>query len=128
MQNLTTTKHMENKITKMAELVRRYDFELLAKKSERLATYRFESCSWLLKIKTMNKLEQLHLEAIDTNMWVEGGEYEYAEKAASKSAQITQQFAIEFAKFCLNKAKDLDTHTVFCTIGSKFQEFLKTKQ
>ena len=30
---------MENKITKMAELVRRYDFELLAKKSERLATY-----------------------------------------------------------------------------------------
>lgn len=76
----------------------------------------------------MNKLEKLHLEAIDTNMWVEGGEYEYAEKAASKSAEITEQIAIEFAKFCLNKAKDLDTHTVFCTIGSTFQEFLKLKQ
>jgi hypothetical protein len=34
----------------------------------------------------MNKIEQMHLDAIDTNMWVEGGEYEYAEKAASKSA------------------------------------------
>lgn len=77
----------------------------------------------------MNGIQQMHLDAIDTNMWVEGRtEYEHASKAAKKSAEITEQVAVEFAKFCLNKAKDLDTHTVYHNIDSTFQEFLKTKR
>jgi hypothetical protein len=88
----------------------------------------------------MNKIEQMHLDAIDTNMWVEGGEYEYAEKAASKSADITEQVAIEFGNFLFSKGieyyDDL-TNGVNYTIENKegiftmkelFQEFLKTKQ
>ena len=71
----------------------------------------------------MNNLEQLHLEAILSEVYVASshGRLSIADtdKTASKSAEITEQIAIEFAKFCLNKAKDLDTHTVFCTIGSK---------
>lgn len=73
----------------------------------------------------MNKLEKLHLEAIDTNMWVEGGEYEYAEKAASKSAEITEQIAIEFAEWLL----DYDPTMLYQKSKKEiFQEFLKTKQ
>ena len=72
----------------------------------------------------MNKIEQLHLEAIDTNMWVEGGEYEYAEKAASKSAEITEDIAIEFAEWILES-----DHIIWSTSKKElFQEFLKTKK
>lgn len=66
----------------------------------------------------MNKLEQMHLDTMIVKDL----------QSASKSAEITQQIAIEFAKFCLNKAKDLDTYTVYHNIDNVFQEFLKTKQ
>ena len=76
----------------------------------------------------MNKLEQLHLDAITQ------ADYDPEDKVpnyvgfASKSAEITEGIAIEFAKFCFNKAKDLDIHTVYHRIEPTFQEFLKTKQ
>ena len=80
------------------------------------------------------------IDAIDTNMWVEGGEYEYAEKAASKSADITEQIAIEFGNFLFSKGIEyyddlangvnytVENKEGIFTMKELFQEFLKTKQ
>ena len=81
----------------------------------------------------MNKIEQMHLDVMSSEVYVDFHDYNepYVQNtvpAAFKSAEITQQIAIEFAKFCLNKAKDLDTHTVYHNTDNVFQEFLKTKQ
>ena len=82
-------------------------------------------------MKKLTKLEQMHKDngtltspyALLTNK----GTFEPVTSVVS-CAEITEQVAIEFAKFCLNKAKDLDTHTVYHNIDSTFQEFLKTKR
>jgi|LakMenEpi03Aug12_release.lakeMendotaPanAssembly.Ray.scaffolds.fasta_scaffold1064992_2 hypothetical protein len=73
----------------------------------------------------MNYIEQLHLDAINDT------EYELIkhsaiyqidkDKAASKSAEITKQIAIEFAKWA-----DRLALTGICE--SDFEEFLKSKQ
>ncbi len=47
---------------------------------------------------------------------------------AGATSKYVKKQAFEFAKFCLNKAKDLDIHTVYHRIEPTFQEFLKTKQ
>lgn len=82
-------------------------------------------------MKKLTKLEQMHK---DNNtlttpyaLLTKKDTFEPVTSMVS-SAEITEQIAIEFAKFCLNKAKDLDTHTVYHRINDIFQEFLKTKQ
>ena len=81
----------------------------------------------------MNKIEQMHRDIMNSTIYVEGSDDGYAylsgiNSAAMESEKVTEQIAIEFTKFCLNKAKDLDTHTVYHNIDNAFQEFLKTKQ
>jgi len=78
----------------------------------------------------MNKIEQMHFDAIDKEMYiVEEDTSEHSDLdincAVSNCVAITESIAI--TKFCLNKAKDLDTHTVYHNIDNAFQEFLKTK-
>lgn len=99
----------------------------------------------------MNKIEQLHLNAIEKNNW---GETEYqglhtfensksfteinAEIVASKSAEITEQIAIEFQQWveddCFKvigttkyRIGTLDKSSIEYSIEELFQEFLKTK-
>ena len=53
----------------------------------------------------MNKIEELHLDAINSEVYVDQRKYDDhfvadVDKAASKSAEITQQIAIEFATWC----------------------------
>ena len=83
----------------------------------------------------MNKLEQMHLDCISKeylDSFDEGGHNEMdCEKAASKSAEITEQIAIEFALW-LNKTDEI-VYIDFTKSDSEvakdlFQEFLKTKQ
>lgn len=87
----------------------------------------------------MNYIEQLHLEAIDTNIWLEGKEeYENADKAATKSAKITKQIAIEFTEWCVINANPIAPNECFwnlrtdiskeLTTSELYQEFLKTKE
>ena len=80
-------------------------------------------------METTNKLEEQHLEAIEQSKhWVEGLFSTYwgiEEKvAACKSAEITQQIAVEFADFYVSYCnKHGQTHS-----EEVFEEFLKTKQ
>lgn len=78
----------------------------------------------------MIKIEQMHLDVIEDKIYYDERKYEVNGKssAAFKSAEITEQIAIEFTKFCLNKAKDLDIQYVYHNIDNEFQKFLKTKQ
>ena len=82
----------------------------------------------------MNNIEQMHLDAIknsknDVAFNIFGTMIYTVDEslAATEATKVTEQIAIEFTKFCLNKAKDLDTHTVYHNIDNAFQEFLKTK-
>ena len=78
----------------------------------------------------MNKIEQLHFEAIVESEFSEyTGHFEGQELAASKSAEITEQIAIEFADWLI-KELVLSSHGKFLSYTPKelFQEFLKTKQ
>lgn len=85
----------------------------------------------------MNKLEQLHLDAINNNICSESnysavlGENE----AASKSAEITKQIAIEFAEWLSSliisnyKSGGNWYHKgMIYSTNMLFQEFIKTKQ
>ena len=94
----------------------------------------------------MNKIEQLHLQAIESEGYVDENDYDVlfvanTDKAAVKSAEITQEIAVEFAKWiaesgaypCItprNKGlyvldpRDPKDYTP----EELFQEFLKTKQ
>ena len=87
----------------------------------------------------MNKLEQLHFEAItEAEFSNYSGHSEGQEVAAIKSAEITEQIAVEFAEWMADNrvslsAKRRDSEQFFYQgkeINSKevFQEFLKTKQ
>ena len=93
----------------------------------------------------MNKIEQMHLDAIDFNTIVHHDVPNDVDsiKAASKSAEVTEQIAIEFAEWC-NKPNLEDLrqgNVVYVPSGNfywhnhkkytpkeLFQEFLKTKQ
>ena len=83
----------------------------------------------------MNKLEQLHLNAIDNNICPENNYTIILGKndAASKSAEITEQVAIEFGSF-LGKKCNWVNNSYYSYLGKTyttkqlFQEFLKTKQ
>jgi hypothetical protein len=82
--------------------------------------------------QNMTHIEQLHLEAINDT------EYELIkhsaiyqidkDKAASKSAAITKQIAIEFAKFIDDNSDEPQFDLVQWTYESWFEEFLKSKQ
>jgi hypothetical protein len=81
----------------------------------------------------MNYIEQLHLDAITSEVYIieEYGQDQIADadKAASKSAEITKKIAIEFAEWLLG-------NVIFNYSGKYrgysnielYQEFLKSKQ
>lgn len=64
----------------------------------------------------MNKIEQLHLDAMIIKDL----------QAASKSAEITEQIAIEFVQWYENRDKSIDENML--TWEDYYREFLKTKQ
>ena len=87
----------------------------------------------------MNKIEQMHYSSI-VKIYLDafkvGGNARMdCEKAASKSAEITEQISIEFAEWCeSNAAREksgmwmiYSNPTIFLTKEQLFQEFLKTK-
>lgn len=89
----------------------------------------------------MNKLEQLHLQAIELEVYVDTKPYDVhfvadTDRAASKSAEITQQIAVEFAEWIAytkkhGGVKPLQEALIqyrLKTTEELFQEFLKTKQ
>jgi len=81
----------------------------------------------------MNKIEQMHLDCISEvylDSFDEGGHTEMdCEKAASKSAEITEKIAIEFwAWMRENDTPDNAEQYGNYTDKDMFQEFLKTKQ
>lgn len=102
----------------------------------------------------MNKLKQLHLDVIESktfidtkkNPLIENTEIEDfqfingIQKAASKSAEITEQIAIEFGNFLFSKGieyyDDLSNGANYTieneqgtfTMKELFQEFLKQRQ
>ena len=89
----------------------------------------------------MNKIEQMHLDATDFNTIVHHDVPNDVDsiKAASKSAEITEQIAIEFAEwigsnyFTQNDNEKWCSELLYysgCSYSTKelFQEFLKTKQ
>lgn len=92
----------------------------------------------------MKTIERLHLEAIEESKnWIEGldGNYWGVEDkiAASKSAEITENIAIEFGDYLNQYYKPwrigqwIPTHTIFDFPDKKsskeiFQEFLKYKE
>ena len=52
----------------------------------------------------MNKIEQMHLDAIESEVYVDESDYDVlfvanTNKAAIKSAEITQEIAVEFAEW-----------------------------
>jgi hypothetical protein len=64
----------------------------------------------------MNKIEQMHLDAMIIKDL----------QAASKSAEITEQIAIEFVQWYENRDKSIDENML--TWEDYYREFLKTKQ
>jgi hypothetical protein len=89
----------------------------------------------------MNKVEQLHLDAIENNIYSESNYSKILgrQETASKSAEITEQIAIEFQQWveddCFKvigttkyRIGTLDKSSIEYSIGELFQEFLKTKQ
>jgi HD-like signal output (HDOD) protein len=89
----------------------------------------------------MNKIEQLHLEVIKNQYDLELYEsiefiQDESKETASKSAEITEQIAIEFAEW-LNKNASRNAQGAWEYFGNRFyektskelyEEFLKTKQ
>ena len=80
----------------------------------------------------MSKIHEMHRDIMNSIIYIDYPDSGYPyisgiNSAAMESEKVTEQIAIEFTKFCLNKAKDLDTHTVYHNIDNAFQEFLKTK-
>lgn len=83
----------------------------------------------------MNKIEQLHLDGIETNI---SSESNYAkilgkQEAASKSADITEDIAVEFAEWVIKHlVNNIETGNYMSnepkTTKELFQEFIKTKQ
>ena len=88
----------------------------------------------------MNNLEQLHFEATTSEVYVASshGRLSIADtgKAASKSAEITEQIAIEFAEWVDNMGYTQVANGLYKSLSDEkgkstkelFQEFLKTKQ
>ena len=85
----------------------------------------------------MNKIEQMHLDVmkeVDSNFTNSLGFF--ITRTASKSAEITEQIAIEFAEWCESNAVReksgmwmmYSNPTTLITKEQLFQEFLKTKQ
>lgn len=92
----------------------------------------------------MNTIEKLHLEAIESEVFVDTKGYDNhfvadTELASSKSAEITEQVAVEFAEWCVNSPfhyyfngdiwvwGNSRTQEYFTT-KELYQEFLKTKE
>ena len=87
----------------------------------------------------MNQIEQLHKENIENCFdWINWSESDdISKEAASKSAEITEQIAIEFAQFIEGAYSfgnitgkwylHMNTDKEY-TAKELFQEFLKTKQ
>lgn len=79
----------------------------------------------------MNKIEQMHLDAIESLVYHDIDSI----TVASKSAEITKQISIEFAEWCeSNAAREksgmwmiYSNPTILITKEQLFQEFLKTK-
>jgi len=89
----------------------------------------------------MNKIEQMHLDAIENNICSESNYSKILgrQETASKSAEITQQISAEFAEWCANSHFHYyyngddwcwgNSHTQqYLSTKELFQEFLKTKQ
>lgn len=78
----------------------------------------------------MNKIEELHLDIINHCLMYneDFNEIEGKEYAASKSANITRQFAVEFSYWqqSLLGSKN-DNWLINKTTQDLFEEFLKTK-
>lgn len=74
----------------------------------------------------MNKLEQLHLDAIENNIELNSLGY-----LAKILAEITEQIAIEFTRWLLEQeivSINSDKKYLIPSYKDLFQEFLKTKQ
>ena len=82
----------------------------------------------------MNKIEQMHLDVMSSEVYVDFRDYNepYVQNtvpAAFKSAEITEQIAIEFwAWMRENDTPDNAEQYGNYTDKDMFQEFLKTKQ
>jgi hypothetical protein len=89
----------------------------------------------------MTHIEQLHLDAITSEVYIihKYGQDQIADadKAAAKSAEITDNIACEFAEFISNHRLDFQPSTLGRFIGldmksytakELFQEYLKTKE
>jgi hypothetical protein len=83
----------------------------------------------------MNKIEQMHLDAIkyeEASCMTQDGDYiQFVENhnyydVAVKSAEITEQIAIEFVQWYENRDKSIDENML--TWEDYYREFLKTKQ
>ena len=86
----------------------------------------------------MNKIEQLHLDAIkyeEASCMTQDGDYiQFVENhnyydVAVKSAEITEQIAIEFVQWLDYNAQQREYYPMrIMTTKELFQEFIKTKQ
>lgn len=76
----------------------------------------------------MSKIEQMHLDVIEDKIYYDERKYEVNGKssAASKSAEITEQIAIEFVEWIWKNCDEeyMSQHSW----ENMFKEFLKTKQ
>lgn len=86
----------------------------------------------------MTHIEQLHLDAIDSEVYIAYRLYEDrvvgTDEAAKKSAEITKQIAIEFAEWLMDIKSSIAYGDETCTRLYKkstkelFQEYLKSKE
>jgi hypothetical protein len=88
----------------------------------------------------MTHIEQLHLEAITSEVYIitEYGQDQIADadKAAIKSAEVTENIACEFAEWINNRGYTLVANSFFKSLidlngkstKELFQEYLKTKE
>lgn len=79
----------------------------------------------------MTHIEQLHLDAINNAKFKASYSPipQISESiAVSKSAEITENIAIEFAEWLDNNSDEPQFHLVQWTYKSMFQEYLKTKE
>jgi hypothetical protein len=89
----------------------------------------------------MNKIEQMHLDSIQNDKHIrkqlcvnDFGTSDLEKTVAAKSAEITEQIAIEFAEWCGNNVVYVPRTNFYWHKLKKYtpkellQEFLKTKQ